>query len=218
MEDYNNLPRRERERIRKRREIIESAQKVFAEKGFERATLEEIAREAEFGKGTLYSYFKNKEDLFLSAYTSGLEDLYCYVCESIRGIHSTEQKIKRIIRSSFEYFENNRPFFQMLILEYSKLDMELCSQFKDSMGEKHIKIFQLVSDVLREGIERGELKKMKPSKMASALQSLIHSFIHQNILNPDEYSIQDNIMDISHIFLHGILVDSKNNGGNCERN
>lgn len=58
------LSRKERERILRRTEILAAAMEVFSEKGFSRATLEEIAERAEFGKGTLYNYFANKEELF----------------------------------------------------------------------------------------------------------------------------------------------------------
>ncbi len=58
------LSRKERERIFRRAEILNAAMDVFSEKGFSRATLEEIAERAEFGKGTLYNYFANKDELF----------------------------------------------------------------------------------------------------------------------------------------------------------
>ncbi|GIV59650.1 MAG: hypothetical protein KatS3mg043_0739 [Rhodothermaceae bacterium] len=51
------LPRRERERLMRRRAMLEAARAVFAEKGYLQATVDEIAQRAEFGKGTLYNYF-----------------------------------------------------------------------------------------------------------------------------------------------------------------
>jgi len=61
-----HLPRKEREKLLRRREIIEAAKRVFAEKGYRNATLEEIAAAAEFGKGTIYNYFECKEELFIA--------------------------------------------------------------------------------------------------------------------------------------------------------
>jgi TetR/AcrR family transcriptional regulator len=58
--------RKEREKQQRREEIIQAAEKVFYSKGFERSTMDDIAREAELSKGTLYLYFKSKEDLHLS--------------------------------------------------------------------------------------------------------------------------------------------------------
>lgn len=59
-------PRREREREAHRREILTAAERVFAAKGYEAATVEEIAREAEFATGTLYNFFSGKEEMFLA--------------------------------------------------------------------------------------------------------------------------------------------------------
>ena len=58
--------RKERERERRRQQIIVAAKRIFKDKGFGRATMEDIAKEAELSPGTLYLYFKNKEDLYAS--------------------------------------------------------------------------------------------------------------------------------------------------------
>jgi len=57
------LSRRDRERERHRQEILEAAERVFVREGYHAATVEAIAREAEFGIGTIYNFFQSKEDL-----------------------------------------------------------------------------------------------------------------------------------------------------------
>jgi len=57
------ISRREREKLAHRQEILDAATRVFAEKGFFSATLDEVAQEAEFSKGTVYLYFSSKDDL-----------------------------------------------------------------------------------------------------------------------------------------------------------
>lgn len=64
MEKTQELSRKERERLFRRQEIVNAAREVFALRGFTAATLDDIAERAEFGKGTLYSYFESKEELF----------------------------------------------------------------------------------------------------------------------------------------------------------
>ena len=58
--------RKERERERRRQQIIVAAKRVFSKNGFSRTTMEDIAKEAELSPGTLYLYFKNKEELYAS--------------------------------------------------------------------------------------------------------------------------------------------------------
>lgn len=69
-----SLSRKERERLFKRREILVSACKIFSEKGFETTTLDEVAEASEYGKGTLYNYFQNKEDIYLALLEAILTD------------------------------------------------------------------------------------------------------------------------------------------------
>ena len=77
-----NNNRRERERSVRESEIIEAAVKVFGQKGFENASVDEIALEAQFTKRTLYLYFENKEELFFAAALAGFQKLYAYLKES----------------------------------------------------------------------------------------------------------------------------------------
>ncbi|MEN6472395.1 MAG: helix-turn-helix domain-containing protein, partial [Syntrophaceae bacterium] len=58
------LPRREREKERQRQEMLEAALGLFSDKGYHNVTMHEIAEKAEFAIGTLYKFFRNKEDLY----------------------------------------------------------------------------------------------------------------------------------------------------------
>ena len=72
----NYLSRREREKKLRESEIVKAAEVIFFEKGFENASMDEIAKSSEFTKRTLYKYFINKEDLFFAVVHEGFETLY----------------------------------------------------------------------------------------------------------------------------------------------
>ena len=59
-----NLPRREREKLRQRQEMLAAALDLFSEKGYHNVSMHEVAEKAEFAIGTLYKFFRNKEDLY----------------------------------------------------------------------------------------------------------------------------------------------------------
>ena len=67
--------RKEREKLQRRFDIIDAAEKIFFTKGFESATMDDVAMEAELSKGTLYLYFKSKEDLQFAIFMRGLDIL-----------------------------------------------------------------------------------------------------------------------------------------------
>jgi AcrR family transcriptional regulator len=101
------LSRREREKLYKRSEILRVAQEVFAEKGYAKATLEEIALRAEFGKGTLYNYFPSgKQEILLSIFES-LFDQMCVVIETT----FTDNDDRPFRKDLYTFFERTFAFF-----------------------------------------------------------------------------------------------------------
>ena len=78
--------RKEREKERRRQQIMVAAKRVFSDRGFNKATMEDIAQEAELSPGTLYLYFKNKEELYASLSLRILQYLL------IRVEHVNEEK------------------------------------------------------------------------------------------------------------------------------
>ncbi|MFQ5750999.1 MAG: TetR/AcrR family transcriptional regulator, partial [bacterium] len=121
MELQLNLPRKERERLARREEILNAARKVFSERGFEKATLDEIAVVAEYGKGTIYNYFKNKEELFSCIIEKGINRFQKFVEEAIRNKSTPREQVEAYIDAAFEFFETHRQIFSILELERNNL-------------------------------------------------------------------------------------------------
>src|SRR4051812_17875401 len=95
--DAPTLSRRERERLTRRQEIIEAARTVFARKGFKDATLDDVAELAEFGKGTLYNYFENKDALFASVLQDSFDNVMGIASAALGADVTFEQKIDRFV-------------------------------------------------------------------------------------------------------------------------
>lgn len=110
-----NVPsRRDRERETHRREILEAAERVFAVKGYEAATVEEIAREAEFATGTLYNFFEGKEALFLAVADRILDDLVARFDEEIAPCVATPREaIRRFVALRLQEITLHEPFFHV---------------------------------------------------------------------------------------------------------
>ncbi len=116
------LTRRERERLMRRREIMEAARAVFAEKGYTHATLDEIAQRAEYAKGTLYNYFEGgKEDILFAIF----DEIYDDLCRLIQDAFSPETTQRRPFREAFHdlviawiaFFIERQELFMILVKE-----------------------------------------------------------------------------------------------------
>jgi TetR/AcrR family acrAB operon transcriptional repressor len=78
----------------KRRTILAAAQEVFAEQGFEAARMDEVARRARVGKGTLYNYFESKEDLLIQAVIASMEEVQERIARAVDP--SEEQPLRKL--------------------------------------------------------------------------------------------------------------------------
>ncbi|MGH2569187.1 MAG: TetR/AcrR family transcriptional regulator, partial [Bacteroidota bacterium] len=94
--------RKEREKEHRREEILNAAQRVFFEKGLQTATMDEIAEVAELSKGTLYLYYKSKEDLYLAVMIRGLEILYNMFAQTTS---TKEPTIVQLVKLGDAYYE-----------------------------------------------------------------------------------------------------------------
>jgi len=89
--------RKEREKAEKREHLINAAEKVIFAKGYENATMDDIAQEAEYSRGALYLYFKNKEQLYLAIANRSVDIFLRILTEELgKGKNATEklQKVK----------------------------------------------------------------------------------------------------------------------------
>jgi AcrR family transcriptional regulator len=88
--------RREREKERRRNEILDAAEKVFFSKGITFATMDDIAAAAELSKGTLYLYFNRKQAVYLSITERAIQKLQSMFEQAIMGIPNGINKVKAI--------------------------------------------------------------------------------------------------------------------------
>lgn len=97
------VARRERERLVREGEIVEAAVKVFGLKGFDDASMDEIALEAQFTKRTLYLYFADKEELFFAAALSGFKALFAHLQSAADGAPTGFEKLQKGSRGYYRF-------------------------------------------------------------------------------------------------------------------
>src|SRR5437764_5208949 len=107
------LPRRQRDRLLRRCDIFRAAERVFATKNYHEASIEEIARAAEYGTGTVYLYFKDKEALYVELFEEKVGELYAHVRGRVGDEKDPLAALRRLIQARMEFFDRNRAFFQI---------------------------------------------------------------------------------------------------------
>ncbi|HWF06441.1 MAG TPA: TetR/AcrR family transcriptional regulator [Candidatus Angelobacter sp.] len=100
-------------------EIITAARKVFAEKGYIAATVDEIAALAALAKGTIYVYFESKEQIYNAVLENDLDTLRDLTLENIASAQTAREKIAAYVNTRFKYCEERRDFFRIMHIEPS---------------------------------------------------------------------------------------------------
>ncbi|MFQ5604307.1 MAG: TetR/AcrR family transcriptional regulator [bacterium] len=211
MEIENSLTvsRKERERLARRQEILDAARKVFSERGFEKATLDEIAEAAEYGKGTIYNYFKNKEELFCCIMERGIERFQKFVECAIQNKKTPREKLETYIDAAFEFFEKYRQIFSIMETERNNLVRRLDGEMYRSSLKYQEKLVRFLADLLEKGIKKRDFKNLHPIKTAHLLFGLIHvAFVHA-IRTPEHIDLKSDAQLIKKIFFSGVTLKSQ---------
>lgn len=165
--------RKEREKEQRREEIINSAQRVFFEKGLAAATMDEIAERVELSKSTLYLYYKSKEDLYVAVTLRGLEIMYNMFTKALSTGEPTIQLISDLGEAYHNFFKAHRDYFRMFyFLENSRLHTQVSDEMKELCLTSDKKVWSLVIDLIQRGIDEGMLHKgIDPREAAVMLWS-----------------------------------------------
>ena len=170
-----SLSRRERERLARRLAMLDAALAVFGEKGFDGATLDEIAERAEFGKGTLYNYFPGGKDelyrsLFEERVVRGLHEVVEAALPPGRPLGTPAEAraaFHDFILGLLEHFEANRPVLRLYMAEAPRVIHDA-----DRMGEM-IELFggftRAVTRAVERAIEAGSLRPLPALPVAHLL-------------------------------------------------
>ncbi|MCA1794396.1 MAG: TetR/AcrR family transcriptional regulator [Desulfotignum sp.] len=162
--------RKQREKQRRRKDIINAAQKIFSVKGFNSATMEEIASAAELSPGTIYLYFKNKEELHTSLSIDILKYLSIQIHKVVNLDIHVEEKIERFRDVFIDLYDHDPNILINLFHLQSgetlhNLSDEVMEQLKQNSAQAHGAIIQ----VIKEGIEKGIFIDEHPVAMADVL-------------------------------------------------
>lgn len=201
------VSRRQKELLRQRDEILRVAERVFSEQGFFTTKIRDIAREAEFGIGTIYKHFKSKDVILFTIIKNKFSQLLSYARNNITLENSPVRKLRALVFSHLQYFEDNKDIFRLLIAEHVSFEKELRKRFMREMRKNLKNYFSLFQEIYREGIEKGIFKEESDQNILNLCLALIGmlnftSFYKLNNMPSDP--LVDNGELILNVFLNGV--------------
>jgi TetR/AcrR family transcriptional regulator len=198
MKDAKNstekLSRKERERLEHQDEILDAAEAVFIRKGYYQASVEEIAREAEFSVGTIYNFFENKGNLYANVLERIAEEFMSQLESRVLLHNDPEEALSALVELRLTHFEAHRGFFRVFFESAPGNHMDPVSALPDSCKGLYERYIAAVRGIIERGMECGVFRSADPAYLALCAEGIaaasVSYWAQQDTLEPIEVRVR----------------------------
>lgn len=177
------VTRKERDRNIRKGDILDAAEHVFATKGFHDTTISDIAKAAQYAVGTIYIYFKDKEELYLTLIEKKTEDLHLRIKKELAEGKNAIEKLKIFILTEIKYFNENENFFKIYFTERNTSRWTIKDRLSNKAVSLYFNILENVEGIIKEGQKEGSIKKnMDTRKLSFMLSAMVRSIIMPKLM------------------------------------
>ena len=199
------LPRKERERLRHRQEILETTLKLFSERGFHNVSMQEIAEESEFSVGTLYNFFESKESLFSALMGSCAHRISDILMPILEEEVDEKQRISNYIKAHEQIIADHVPSIRLYLSQNVPSALTVRPDVEPDTDAVRDVIHQKLSVIFKSGVRKGIFKDIDPWIAALSLPAMLESFVFAVIRSPEQISLEDGLSRIEEMFFKGSL-------------
>lgn len=191
----------------KKAEILQAAMKDFAKHGIVKTKMIDIATTAGIGKGTIYEYFRSKEEIFSEAYNT----VFISMEEALAGVvNSTDdpvEKLNRLVELSLQHFITESRDFIGVMMDFwaegiRKKDQKIINII--AMHEIYSKYRKLIASILTEGIEKGQFRNVDIHCMSATIIAALDGLLLQWIIDENLFDTKQLTRSFMDVFLNGI--------------
>ncbi len=182
--------------------ILKKGEEIFFKKGYYKTKIDDIAKSAKVAKGTIYLYFKSKEDLFISIIEKNLQDSYIKIKKVSEKEKNSSTKLKSIIIQLLKEYSNKKAFLKKVEIHRLFGDKDLREHFKKRILPILIEIKDYIVNIIKRGIKDGEII----GENAEAISAFIfggirsacvtHEFMYENKFNRE--ILEKEVLNILH--------------------
>jgi TetR/AcrR family fatty acid metabolism transcriptional regulator len=190
----------------KHRKIIQAAIKVFARKGFYNARVSEIAREANVADGTIYLYFKNKDDILISLFEEEMIKIIKSMKDDLVKQKDPIDKVRKFATNHLSLMTRNQDLAEVL-----QVELRQSSKFmRDYVKDQYMEFLNIFASIIKEGQEQGIFREDINTGIAKraffgALDEMGRYWV---LSTTRKHSIAESAKQISEIFIRGMMKNA----------
>jgi AcrR family transcriptional regulator len=144
---------------------MQAAEFLFGTKRVHEVTLEQVAQQADVGKGTIYLYFTDKEDLLFQTAVSGFDEMCQILREKAAQPGMFRERLLRTCAEIVEFFQVRRPLFRIVLSEGERVMESGGPGLRQRWRKRRQTMTEAVSELLEQGMAAGELRTDMPARV-----------------------------------------------------
>ena len=161
---------RQERQIQTRESLLQAAIEVFSERGYQGATMEEIARRAGVAKGTTYLHFADKADLFYAVFEQWTGDALAASEPALAAAGSASEQLKALAISAVDFIQAHRQWFPLTLEVWSASGTPvLRDRFAAALGSLYAGYRSGIASIIQTGLDRGEFREDVDAEALAAL-------------------------------------------------
>jgi len=187
----------------KPQQIVDAAVRVFARSGYYNSRVSDIAREAGIASGTIYLYFRTKDEILVTLFREKMAQFVAHVRAEIAREPDAVAKIRRLVARHFAVLEDDPAVAEVVQVELRQGH----KFFRGASAHEVSAYFDLISSVLEQGVAAGQLRGDLPVKMATkVLFGAMDQVATSWVLGKRTYRLVDAADAVATIFLRGVTA------------
>lgn len=191
----------------KKAEILQIAMQVFARKGVVKTKMIDIAQAAGIGKGTIYEYFRSKEEIFTEAFNSMFSAIESSLIDSIASVADPVEKLDRLVEVSLQKFIYENSEFAGIMMDFwaegiRNKDEKLLDIL--ALHDIYSKYRTLITGILTEGIEKGVFRNVDMHSLSAIMIASLDGLLLQWIMDRELFDMKQVSRTFMDTFLNGI--------------
>ena len=187
----------------KRQMIIQAAIEVFSRNNFQNSTISHIAQKAGVAEGTIYKYFKNKEDLFFSIPVEKTKEFSRELELHLQGINGAVNKISKFIWYYLYFFKNNPEYARTLMLE-----LRVSKNFAKAKAYQSFRQFtNQVLEIIKEGQQEGVIRDdVNIYLLRQLILGILEHMVTRWLLKGEKYDLLEHCDEVNRLIVRGMSL------------
>ena len=175
--------------------IQDAAMRVIARRGMAAATMQEIAAEAGVAKGTLYLYFRDRDELVEKTFERAMGALHAGIDAALQSASSFEQSLRAMLTAEIEFFRDHREFFRLYMsLRLPQGNAQQQRRQKRTCQPQYRSRIEQFAKLLDAAMNRGEIRRLDPNRLALFIVEASNAIIIERVLEeappPEEQDVE----------------------------